>query len=226
VDITDPTNPVQVIARTMGIPIIHDTFVRDGILLTALWNGGLGIWDIGGGGKGGSVDDPILISDIETVDGHVHNAWWFHNPNNGEKRYVFVGEESGPFAIGSTSAGDIHVVDVSDMENPREVAFYHVEGAGTHNFSMDEQSEILYAAFYNGGVRALDVSGDLSVCPDSARAADSRCNLGLAGRVAGVALSTGSPPVSIWGVAVEGNRLYASDMLSGLYVLDISDLQR
>jgi hypothetical protein len=160
------------------------------------------------------------------VQGNVHNAWWFHNPNNGEREYVFVGEESGPFAIGSTSAGDIHVVDISDMENPREVAFYHVEGAGTHNFSMDEQSEVLYAAFYNAGVRALDVSGDLSVCPDSARAADNRCNLGLAGREAGVALSSGSPAVSIWGVAVDGNRLYASDMLNGLQVLDITGLKR
>jgi hypothetical protein len=35
-------------------------------------------------------------------------------------------------------------------------------------------------------------------------------------REAGIALSTGFPTLSVWGVAVEGNRLYASDMLSGL----------
>jgi hypothetical protein len=48
----------------------------------------------------------------------------------------------------------------------------------------------------------------------------------LAGREAGIALSTGDPMVSIWGVAVSGNRLYASDMLSGLYSLDITALKR
>jgi hypothetical protein len=230
VDITDPEDPVQVLVRPMNKSnyhaILHDTYVRDGILFTARWDAGLSIWDIGGGGRGGTVEAPVLISEIETVGGNVHNAWWFHNPNDNEKKYVVVGEEADGSAIGSSSAGDVHVVDISDIENPVEVAFYHVQGAGTHNFSMDEPSEMLYAAFYNGGVRALDVSGDLSVCTDSARASDNRCDLGRAGRVAGVALSTGFPPVSIWGVAVDGNRLYASDMLSGLYVLDISDLKR
>jgi hypothetical protein len=225
VDITDPVNPTQVLARPMGLPFIHDTFVRDGILFTALWDGGLSIWDIGGGTKSGTVADPVLISNIFTVDGNVHNAWWFHNPNKSEKKYVFVGEEGGG-AVGATTRGDVHVVDISDIENPREVAFYNVPDAGAHNFSMDEPSQMLYAAFYNGGVRALDVSGDLSVCPDSARASDDRCDMRLAGREAGIALSTGDPEVSIWGVAVSGNRLYASDMLSGLFALDITALKR
>lgn len=226
VDITDPVNPMQVLARAMGLPFIHDVFVRDGILFTCLWDDGLSIWDIGGGNEGGGISDPVLISNIFTKDGNVHNAWWFHNPDSGEKRYVFVGEEGSGFAVGSASSGDIHVVDISDIENPREVAFYHVEGAGTHNFTMDEASGVLYAAFYNGGVRAIDVRGNLGICPDSARDSDNRCDLRLAGREAGIALSTGSPVISIWGVAVDGDRLFASDMLNGIWVFDISDLQR
>ena len=47
------------------------------------------------------------------------------------------------------------MVDVSDLENPVEVAFYHVAGAGTHNFWMDESAQVLFAAYYNGGVAAL-----------------------------------------------------------------------
>jgi hypothetical protein len=226
VDITDPATPVQVLVLPLGLPFVHDVFVRDGILFTAEWDDGLGIWDIGGGGKGGTVANPVRISNIFTVDGNVHNVWWFHDPDTGEKRYAFVGEEGGGFAVGSSSSGDVHVVDISDIENPREVAFFDVPGAGAHNFSMDEASGILYAAFYNGGVRAIDVRGDLSVCPDSARASDNRCNLRLAGREAGNALASGNPTVSIWGVSVEGSRLYATDMLSGLYVFDISELKR
>jgi hypothetical protein len=221
VDMTDPTQPTEVLARNMGSPWIHDVYVRDGLLFTALWNDGLTIWDIGGAGMGGTPENPIIISNIKTVGGHVHNVWWFHNSTNGERRYAFVGEEV-PGIIGATSAGDIHVVDISDITNPREVAFYTLAGAGTHNFVMDEDAGILYAAYYNGGVRALDVRGDLGTCSDVARAGDGRCDLGLAGRVAGVALS--DQTVSIWGVALSGNTLYASDMLSGLFGLNVAAL--
>lgn len=224
VDITDPANPTQVLARTMGLPYVHDVFVRDGLLFTALWDAGMSIWDIGGGDRGGTVENPVLISNIFTRDGNVHNIWWYHSPN-GEKRYVFIGEEGPGTAAGGLTSGDVHVVDISDIANPREVAFYHVPGAGAHNFTLDEENGILYAAFYNGGVRALDVRGDLSACDDDARAEDGRCDLLKARRLAGTALTDGNPPVSIWGVARVGEHLYASDMLSGIFKLDIRGLR-
>ena len=102
---------------------------------------------------------------MKTLGGEVHNIWWYHDATGG-KKYAFVGEE-GPGSIGSSSRGDIHVVDVSDLTKPREVALYHVDGAGTHNFSVDEVNGVLYAAYYNGGVRAIDVRGDLGSCPAS-----------------------------------------------------------
>ena len=58
VDITDPTTPTQVFTQTMGSPYTHDTFVRDGILFIAVWNAGIKIWDIGGGGRGGVAQTP------------------------------------------------------------------------------------------------------------------------------------------------------------------------
>jgi hypothetical protein len=218
VDITDPAAPQQVFTAPMGNPYVHDVFVRDGILITALWDDGIKIWDIGGGGKGGSISNPIAIGSLVTVGGKAHNVWWFHNPANGEKRYVFVGEE-GPGMIGLSASGDIHVVDVSNMAAPTEVAFYQLNAAGTHNFSVDEARGILYAAYYNGGVRALDVSGDLSSCSASMRSADGRCDLALIGRE----LAHGpadAATVYIWGVQLSGGRVYASDMLNGIWVLD------
>lgn len=222
-DITNPAAPAQVFVRPMGLPYVHDVFVRDGLLFTALWDDGMTIWDIGGGGKGGSPSNPIEIGNVKTVNGNVHNIWWFHDPGTGSKRWVFVGEE-GPGSVGSSSSGDIHVVDVSDMANPREVAFYHVRNAGTHNFTMDEAGGILFAAYYNGGVRALDVRGDLGQCEASEKSADGRCDLALAGREAGHALD--DRQVSVWGVARVGTTIYASDMLSGVFELDVSALAR
>ena len=220
VDLGDPANPREVLARPMGSPFIHDVFVRDGLLFTALWNGGMTIWDIGGGGRGGSPSNPVQISNISTMGGKVHNIWWFHDPINGSKRYAFVGEEGpGTGAFGSSSSGDIHVVDVSDLANPREVAFFNVPGAGTHNFAVDEANGFLYAAYYNGGVRVLDIRGDLGTCDAAAKAADGRCNLQLMGREVARGLLDRNMPVFIWGVQQVGNHLYASDMLNGLWKL-------
>jgi len=230
VDLSDPANPRETLVRPMGAPFVHDVFVRDGLLFTALWNDGLTIWDVGGGGKGGTVANPVQIGNVRTatfssqVSGsEAHNIWWFHDAAGGAnaKRYAFVGEE-GPASSQTSSSGDIHVVDVSDMANPREVAFFHVDGAGTHNFSMDEQRGILYAAYYNGGVRALDVRGDLSGCTAAQKSADGRCDLQKMGREMAAGLQ-GGQRVYIWGVHFDGSYVYASDMLNGLWKLAATD---
>ena len=215
VDITDPTAPTQVFTQAMGSPFVHDVFVRDGILITALWNDGITLWDIGGHGAG-SVSNPVRIGSVVTVGGKAHNVWWYRSPA-GEMKYVFVGEE-GPGSIGSSASGDIHVVDVSDMSAPREVAFYNLPGAGTHNFSVDETRGILYAAYYNGGVRAVDITGDLSACTPSEKSLNGRCDLRLMGRERAHAFES-SQQVYIWGVQLVGGVVYASDMLHGIWKL-------
>ena len=216
VDLSDPAAPTQVFTATMGNPFVHDVYVRDGILITALWNQGITIWDIGGVGAG-SVANPIPLGSLVTVGGQAHNVWWYHNAVTGEKRYAFVGQE-GPASIGFSSTGDIHVVDVSNFAAPREVAFFHLDGAGTHNFSVDESRGILYAAYYNGGVRAIDINGDLSSCDAAHRSLDGRCDLASMGREVGNGLAE-QQPVYIWGVQLSGGRVYASDMLNGIWKL-------
>jgi hypothetical protein len=217
VDLSNPAAPTQVFTAAMGSPFVHDVFVRDGILITALWHAGITLWDIGGAGTG-SVANPIPLGNVLTVDGQAHNVWWYHNANTGEKRYAFVGEE-GPGAIGSLSTGDIHAVDVSNMASPHEVAFFHLDGAGTHNFFVDESRGILYAAYYNGGVRAIDIKGDLSSCDAANRDPKyGRCDLARMGRE----LAFGPAdvgPVYVWGVQLSGGRVYASDMLNGIWKL-------
>jgi hypothetical protein len=221
VDLSTPTAPREVFNKLTGNPFVHDTFVRDGLLFVALWDSGMEIWDLGGCGTGASPENPRVLGGVRTADGEVHNIWWYHDPN-GSKRYAFVGQE-GFGSIGSSSRGDIHVVDVSDPTAPKEVAFYHVEGAGTHNFSVDEVHGVLYAAYYNGGVRAIDVRGDLGTCAANQQVTTggnlTRCDLRLMGRELAVGLIELNRSIYIWGVQYLNGNVYASDMLNGIWKL-------
>ncbi|MEO6057135.1 MAG: hypothetical protein ABIQ49_09880 [Gemmatimonadales bacterium] len=211
-DITDP-DAIPTVA-TVPIPAdygIHDTYVRDGLAFVFAWNSGVIVYDVGNGIRGGSPSAPaevgrLVTSDRGMRDGpSVHNGWWFHNPVQNERRYLFIGQEGAGSITGARSSGDIHVVDVSDPAQPREVAFFHLDGAGTHNFWMDESRQILYAAYYNAGVVALDVSGTL--------AGD------LSNRLIARIAPGGAGNTFTWGVQLSGGSLYAIDMLSGLWQL-------
>jgi hypothetical protein len=208
-DVTEPNRPS--LARREPIEDnygIHDTFVRDGLAFVFAWDEGVIIYDVGNGMRGGSPSSPVEVSRLITSANDagspaVHNGWWFHNPVTNERRYLFIGQE-GPGVIGSHSSGDIHVVDVSDLAHPREVAFFHMDGAGTHNFWMDEARQVLYAAYYNGGVVALDVSGSLSG--------------DLSNRLLSQVRPGGSRTFT-WGVQLANGSLYAIDMVTGLWQL-------
>jgi len=222
VDLSTPTAPRQVFSKVTGSPFVHDTYVRDGLLFVALWNAGIEIWDIGGCGSGASPEAPRTLGSVVTLNGSAHNIWWYHDPN-GSKHFAFVGEE-GPASTGSNSSGDIHVVDISDPTKPKEVAFYHVNGAGTHNFSVDETNGVLYAAFYNGGVRALDIRGDLGTCTASQQNVNTganltRCDLRSMGRELAIGLIELNRGAYIWGVQYLGGNVYASDMVNGIWKL-------
>ena len=213
VDITDPRAPVERWVQVLGAPFVHDVDVRDGILLTAEWNDGMAAYDIGGGGRGGSPSAPVLLGRVRTVGGSVHNVHWHRDAVSGA-RFAFVGEE-GPGAVGRSSVGDIHVVDVSDWGAMREVAYFSVSGAGTHNFWVDDAAGVLYAAYYNAGVRALDVRGDLSQCAATARDAAGRCALAQGTRVVGTGLV--SSGAYVWGVDGAVGSVLASDMVGGVW---------
>jgi hypothetical protein len=45
------------------------------------------------------------------------------------------------------------------MDHPVEVARYEVPEAGTHNLWIE--GDVLYGAYYNGGLRVVDISGEL-----------------------------------------------------------------
>jgi hypothetical protein len=210
-DVTDPS--AITLAASVPVPAnygIHDTFVRDGLAFVFAWNTGVIIYDVGQGLRSGTPTQPVEVSRLVTKANGVaggpaaHNGWWFHNPATQERRYLFVGQE-GPQVVGGHSSGDIHVLDVSDLAAPREVAFFHIEGAGTHNFWMDEARQILYAAYYNAGIVAIDVSGELRG--------------DVSGRLISSVKPGGQDGTFTWGVQAVDRSIYASDMISGLWQL-------
>jgi hypothetical protein len=55
--------------------------------------------------------------------------------------------------------GYIQVVDLTDPDNPAMVARYEVTEYGTHNIWVED--DMLFQAYYEGGLRVVDVSGEL-----------------------------------------------------------------
>ena len=168
ISIEDPRNPERVGRFELGTPGhgIHDVWVSDGVAFSSNWTDGIVAVDVGGGGKGGTPDRPVELGRYAYPSGWNHSAFPYRSKSTGAF-YLFAGDESFPYdgmnsGEGSTpsrAAGWIHVVDWSDWENPREIARYQVPEAGTHNLWVED--DILYIGYYNGGLRVVDVSGDL-----------------------------------------------------------------
>src|SRR5207237_10464253 len=55
--------------------------------------------------------------------------------------------------------GRLHVIDLSDIEHPAEVAWYEPTDGGVHNVWV--VGDTLYLGNYQGGARVLDISGEL-----------------------------------------------------------------
>jgi len=55
--------------------------------------------------------------------------------------------------------GTLQVVDVSDIEHPRSVAWYTPEGGGVHN--VWQVADTLYLGAYDAGFHVFDISGEL-----------------------------------------------------------------
>jgi hypothetical protein len=201
-DISDPNTPRVVASYYAGSSILHDVYVRDGLAFLSHWDAGLVILDVGNGIAGGSPTNPIEVGRVRTQGGQTHNAWYW--PASG---YVFVGEED------FDTPGIMHVVDARDLANPKEVATFRVNGIATpHNFWLDEDRAILYAAWYESGIRAIDVSGALLG------------ELDRQGReIASITYGTGSgcaigSATCTWAPQLYQGSIYASDLNSGLWI--------
>lgn len=165
INIEDRANPQRVSTFELDTPghSIHDVWVERGIAFSSNWDDGVVLADVGAGIAGGSPSNPQKISSYAYPSGWNHAAFPYWDEKTGNF-YVIAGDEAFPNGLfiddrPTIPAGWIHFIDFTDMQNPKEVARYQVPEAGTHNFWVE--GDTLYVAYYNGGLRVVDISGRL-----------------------------------------------------------------
>ena len=231
IDINDPYHPKEVAQWRTTRPdagrTLHDIDVQDGLAYLSYWNDGLVILDIGNGIKGGSPSNPQLVTqykydlnklyrDVEATTGPgfirgTHTAW-----RHG--RYVFIADEvfpgaqvkGGKDASAGRAYGRLQVLDVSDLERPRSVAWYEPEYGGVHNVWV--AGDTLYMGAYNAGFRAFDISGELR--GDLRAQAREMAHINTAdmdGKEKNTAMT--------WGVVVKDGLAYVNDDNNGLWIV-------
>jgi hypothetical protein len=235
VDITDPAHPKQLATwktpRADAGRMLHDIDVQNGLVYASWWNDGLVILDVGNGIKGGSPSNPQFVTqykydldalyhDVEAEGGKgfirgTHTAWRY-------KDYVIIADE----VFGNTAAealysggisrahGRLQVLDVTDIEHPKPVAWYEPDFGGVHNVWV--AGDTLYVGAYNAGFKAFDLSGEL------------RGDLKAQGRMIGEMMPSDPkghvPNVPMtWGVVVnrKNGLAYVNDFNSGLWTVRI-----
>ena len=236
INISDPANPFRVSSYELDTPghSIHDVWVENGIAYSSNWADGVHIVDVGGlpqseqsrdkknynpflalAGKG-SPGNPIKIASKSDPNGHNHATFPFVSQSS-DKFYMINGDEWAKSIPGSAERiyqGGFHFIDFTDINNPVETAIYQIPEVGSHNHWVE--GDILYAGYYYGGIRVLDISGELLG------------DLYAQGRE--IAFFEGRDPngkianeTNVWGVIPYKGLIYFADHYNGLWAVRLVD---
>jgi hypothetical protein len=160
---------------------VHDVWVHDGIAYSAEWETGVVVVDVGNGRWGGSIEKPVFVTSFPLPTGSTHAVFPYHQESTG-RFLLIVGDErvtreglawegtgpdhraqydpaTGRGGYPRATSGYIQIVDFTDPESPEQLARYEASEYGTHNMWVED--DVLYQAYYEGGVRMVDISGDL-----------------------------------------------------------------
>ena len=231
IDIRDPLQPREV-ARWQTEQVtqgryLHDIAVTDGIAYLSYWDDGLVVLDVGNGVKGGSPENPKFISqfkyDLDALYARVDEYWGLSARGTHtawrQGKYVFIGDEvyaskpsTGLKDGNDLTFGRLQVLDVSNLEKPKLVAWYEPTDGGVHNIWA--AGDTLYMGNYQGGARAVDISGEL------------KGDLLRQGREMAwtyTADDKGAKPRATfaWGAVVKDGIIYVPDINTGLWILKL-----
>ncbi len=237
-DMSDLSNPTYVSEYNHPDSRVHDVWVHDGVAYSAEWGTGVVVVDVGNGKWGGTIENPVFVTSFPLPTGQTHAVFPYYQESTG-KFLLFVGDEiigrrglawqgtgpdvrmaydpaTGRGGYPRVTTGYIQIVDFTDPENPQMIARYEVTEYGTHNMWVED--DILYQAYYEGGVRMVDVSGELMG------------NLYTQGRE--IAVFKAHDPIgwihnapAAWGVMPHKGNIWFSDNTSGLWSIRLQEKQ-
>jgi hypothetical protein len=240
INIDDPNNPFRVGVFELDTPghSIHDVWIEDGIAYSSNWSDGVVAVDIGAKkfqesdrskaqfnpllarAGDGSPANPVKLAEMGDPTGRNHAAFPFLSESTGNF-YIIAGDENFPWGVMATQGkpsnprGGYHFLNFSDPDNPKEDAIYEVPEAGSHNLWI--YGDILLAGNYQGGLRIVDISGELLG------------DIYKQGREIGHYLSyhkEGKIPNApmVWGAQPYKEHIFFTDMNSGLYCVTLEEL--
>jgi hypothetical protein len=239
VDVRDLDNPRYVSEYNHPDSRVHDVWVHDGLAYSAEWETGVVVVDVGDGRWGGSIENPVFVTSFPLTTGSTHAVFPYYQESTG-RFLLIVGDErvqreglawegSGPDhrqqydpetgtgGYPRATSGYTQIVDFSDPMRPVQLARYEVPEFGTHNMWVED--DVLYQAYYEGGVRMVDISGDLMG------------NLYTQGRE--VAVYKAFDPVgyipnaaAAWGVMPWKGNVFFADINSGLWAVKMAPATR
>ena len=209
-DLSDPSDPRAIGAWTPELPgpPIADLVVRDGLAWVARWHDGLAILDVGAGIRDGTASRPVLVAEHRyrtRLDGRSWGNTLRAVP--WRDRAILVDGIATCASCVTGPRGGVHVVDVTDLVNPRAVAWYGPPESGARELRIDHERALLVGAFAEGGLRVLDLSGEL------------RGNLGAQDREAARAGTGPADPrmrSMAWGVDLLKDVALVADLYGGL----------
>ncbi len=228
-DVTDLSNPTYVSEYNHPDSRVHDIWVHDGVAYSSEWGTGVVVVDVGNGRWGGSIDNPVFVTNVPYPVGRTHAAFPYFQEATG-KFYLFLGDEimargaaawSGaglgriPSKGGtpSVTSGYMHIIDFTDPADPRDVARYEVPEFGTHNIWVE--NDVLYQAYYEGGFRLVDVSGELM-----GNLADQGREMAVYKAFAPDGFTANAPMA--WGGQPHKGHVFFSDFNSGLWAVKVT----
>ncbi|MTI87009.1 MAG: hypothetical protein FH748_03465 [Balneolaceae bacterium] len=220
INIEDPENPYRVSKFELDTPghSVHDVWIEDGVAYSSNWTDGVVAVDVGSNmsgemqGAGGSPENPKKLGSFTYPSGWNHAAFPFKSQST-DDFYVIAGDETFPDGI---PAGWIHFFKLNSWEEAEEVARYEVPEAGTHNLWVKD--DVLYVAYYQGGLRIVDISGELM-----GNLYDQGREIAKFLPKAGEGRSPNSPMA--WGPQPYKDLIFVADMNSGLWALKLQPVE-
>ena len=242
INIDDPSNPFRVGVYELDTPghSIHDVWIENGIAYSSNWGDGVVAVDIGAmkfdeadrsntqfnpllakAGQG-SPSNPVKLASMGDPTGRNHAAFPFLSESTGNF-YIISGDENFPWGVMATKGqpsnprGGYHFLNFSDPDNPKEEAIYEVPEAGSHNLWVF--GDILIAGNYQGGLRVVDISGELlGDIYKQGREIGHYVPYHKEGKIPNAPM--------VWGAQPYKDYIFFADMNSGLYCIKLEDIKK